>query len=541
MNHAQKAALAATFLLLTSLAARAQDFSQTQTAPAPTTPLIQQANDALAANDLPTALRLLTALNAQTPNNPQVLYDLGLTLEAMGPELLANTPPATAAPTPTPPTNTGERTPPDTSPPTQPATPELYYRAAIAADPTFPPPHAALGLLLARTGHPAQAHAELLTAANLSTIEPALKARTLRALARLDLEGYAPDPQTQASPQTKTPPNPALAATELLAALQLTPETPSDILLSAQIAEAESEASSDQTATDAAEKAYRRYLALRPQDPTATSALAHILLTTRRPAEAETLLTAALAANPNPNPNQQDPAPAQNPDPALTAQLARAYLADADPTKQSLATPLLEKLHATHPEDPNVARLLARVYLETGHPEQAEPLYAALIAAQTANYISTASQSGTTQANTATAAPKPTPQPIPDPTLLAARAEALIRLHRPGEAETLLKQAVANPSAFPTSEDFADAATTLAFAAAQIDDPRETLQALALRATVLPPSAATLFLEATANDTLHQTRQAVDLYTRFLAEAAGSLPDQESQARTRLAALTHRK
>jgi len=66
VNHAQKAALAATFLLLTSLAARAQDFSQTQTAPAPTTPLIQQANDALAANDLPTALRLLTALNAQT-------------------------------------------------------------------------------------------------------------------------------------------------------------------------------------------------------------------------------------------------------------------------------------------------------------------------------------------------------------------------------------------------------------------------------------------------------------------------------------------
>ena len=67
------------------------------------------------------------------------------------------------------------------------------------------------------------------------------------------------------------------------------------------------------------------------------------------------------------------------------------------------------------------------------------------------------------------------------------------------------------------------------------------LQALTPRATVLPPSAATLFLEATANDTLHPTRQAVDLYTKILAEAAGSLPDQESQARTRLAALTHRK
>jgi hypothetical protein len=40
---------------------------------------------------------------------------------------------------------------------------------------------------------------------------------------------------------------------------------------------------------------------------------------------------------------------------------------------------------------------------------------------------------------------------------------------------------------------------------------------------------------------LHQTSRAVDLYIRFRAEAVGSLPDQESQARERLAALTHRK
>jgi hypothetical protein len=499
VNHPQKIARTAAFLLLTPLAVNAQDFSQTQTAPAAATPLIEQANDApaaatplieqandaLAANDLSTALRLLTALNTQSPNNPQILYDLGLTLEA-----LANAPP----------TNNVERTT-DNAPPQQPSSPEAYYRAAIAADPTFPPPHAALGLLLARTAHPIQAHAELLTAANLPTIEPALKARTLRALARLDLEA--------------TPPNPTTAATELLAAIQLTSETPPDILLSAQIAEATPD-------LDAAKKAYRRYLALRPQDPTATSALAHILLTTSRPADAEALLSAALAANQNPNP--------QNPDPALTAQLARAYLADPDPAKQSLAIPLLEGLHAAHPADPNITRLLARVYLDTGHPDQAESLYAALIAAQTANKISPQSQNENQTAPT-----------HPDPTLLAARAEALIRLHRPGEAETLLKQAVADPSAFPTPADYADAATTLAFAATEIDDPRETLQALTLRATVLPPSPATLFLEATASDTLHQTSRAVDLYTRFLAEAAGSLPDQESQARTRLAALTHRK
>ena len=69
-----------TLLLATALPAMllAQDFSQTQTKPSPTAPLIQQANDALAAADLATAFRLLTTLNTQTPNNPQVLYDLSL-------------------------------------------------------------------------------------------------------------------------------------------------------------------------------------------------------------------------------------------------------------------------------------------------------------------------------------------------------------------------------------------------------------------------------------------------------------------------------
>jgi hypothetical protein len=68
-----------------------------------------------------------------------------------------------------------------------------------------------------------------------------------------------------------------------------------------------------------------------------------------------------------------------------------------------------------------------------------------------------------------------------------------------------------------------------------------TLQALTLRATVLPPSPSTLFLAATANDSLHQTHEAVDLYKKFLAEAKGTLPDQELQARQRLAALEHQK
>jgi Tfp pilus assembly protein PilF len=452
-------------LPLLTLYLPAQDFSHPDTRPAPETSLIQQANDALAAGDLPAALKILTALNTQVPNNPQVLYDLGLTLEA-----LESSPTAPAANTPN-----------SEAPNPQSPTAESCYRKSIDANPLFPAPHVALGLLLARTGHPAEARTHLATATTLPDIEPALKAHALRALARLDLNS--------------SPPNPTVASDELLAALSITPEQPEDIFLSAEIAEAAAD-------LPGAEHAYRRYLALpkNANDPQATAALAHILLAEHHPADAEALLTPALARSPG--------------NPSFTAQLAEAYLASGDDAKIPQATPLLEKLHAAHPDDANITRLLARVYLESGHPDQADPLYAALIAAQAAH---------------------------PDPTLLDNRAEALIRLHRPGEAEKLLKQAVADPAAFPSPAAFGDAATHLAFAASEIDDPRITLQALALRATVQQPSPSSLFLEATANDDLHQTAKAVQLYKQFLVAAGGSLPDQESQARQRIAALEHTK
>jgi predicted Zn-dependent protease len=465
----------ATLTLLTAsfLAAPAQNFSQPDSKPDPTAPLIQQANDLLAAGDYPAALKVLITLNAQTPNNPQILYDLGLATEALEDSTNATLNPQQATAN------------------LQPATisAETYYRKAIAANPLLPTPHVALGLLLARTNRPGEARDELLTATQVPDIAAALKARADRAIARIDLSG---------DPQRSEPANPAAAADALLAALQLTPEAPEDILLSAEIAEAAADLPS-------AEKSYRRYLAL-PQnvsDPQAIAALAHILLAERHPAEAETLLSPALATHPA--------------DPTLTSQLAAAYLASGDDTKIAQAAPLLRSLHAGHPQDANVARLLARLYVETGKSDQAEPLYAALISAQ--------SQSGTK----------------PDPTLLDERAEALIRLHRPGEAESLLKQAVANPTGFPTQTALGDAALHLAFAAMEIDDPKEALQALTLRSTVLPPSPSALFLEATADDTLHQSAKAVDLYRQFLAAAHGELPQQESQARQRLAALAAKK
>jgi thioredoxin-like negative regulator of GroEL len=457
------AAFQAIALVLAILPAvsRAQDFSHTETAPAPQTALIDQANDALSRADYTAALKLLTTLNTQTPNDPHVLYDLGLTLEAID------------LPAPQPATS-------NLQPAASSPTPESCYRQAIAADPLFSDAHVALGLLLARTAHPSpaqiiEARTQLLTATQIPDTDPTLKARAFRALARLDLGS--------------TPPNPPAAAADLLAALKLTPEQPDDILLSAQTADAAADLPS-------AEQAYRRYLAAAPQDTAATTALAHILLAEHHPADAEPCSpprsprNPAIPSSPRSSPRHTSP-PATQPKPP--SQLRS-----------------LRKLHAAHPADDSIARLLARVYVETGHPDQADPLYAALI-----------SQNETR----------------PDPTLLDDRADALIRLHRPAEAERLLKQATADPAAFPTPAAYGDALTHLAFAAAEIDDPRMTLQALSLRANVLQPSPPTLFLGATANDSLHQTRQAVDLYKQFLAAAHGDYPDQESQARQRLAAL----
>ena len=257
---------------------------------------------------------------------------------------------------------------------------EAWYRKSIAANPLFAASHVALGLLLARGGHSDEAHRELVTATRVADAEPVLKGRAYRALARLDEKS-----------------DPTSASAELLAALKVTAETPDDMLFAAEIAEAVPDFA-------VAEQAYRRYLAVNPDGPEAaatTASLAHVLLAEHHPAEAGSVLMPALAAHPG--------------DPTLTSQMAAADLSSGDPSKIAEAAPLLEKLHAEHPEDANIGRLLARVYLETGHAEQAEAMWAELISAQ--------SQGGTRV----------------DPTLLVDRAEALMRLHRPGEAETLLK------------------------------------------------------------------------------------------------------
>ena len=338
---------------------------------APQDPLRAQASQALDKRDYPTALKLLTALAETHPTDAHLLYDLASTQDA-----LAETPAQASAA-------------------------EATYRRSIAADATYLDPHLALGLLLARNGKLPEARTELAAATNLNTDNPLLKARAYRALARIDQSTRPSD-----------------ASTELLAALKLSPETPDDILLSGELAEASGD-------LPAAESAYRRILAADPQNADATAALTHLLIRQQKPDQAEAALTAALAKNPD--------------DPTLNAQLASLYEAQNQPDK---ALPLAEKLHTAHPDDANITRLLARLYSRNSQFDQAAALYASL-----------------SQRN---------PQ---DPTLVTDRADALIHLKNFAEAETILKRALSQPSAYPSKDDLGVAASHLAFAASANSDP----------------------------------------------------------------------
>jgi tetratricopeptide (TPR) repeat protein len=282
--------------------------------------------------------------------------------------------------------------------------------------------------------------------------------------------------------------NPTGATDELLAALKLSPETPEDILLAGELAEG----SGDPTS---AEAAYRRLMAADPENTDATAALVHLLIQQKKSDQAETLLNAAIAKHPDDTP--------------LNAQLASLYEAENKPEQ---ALPIVEKLHAAHPGDLDIARMLAHLYSANGQYDKAEPLYATLSAASPA-----------------------------DTSLIDDHADALIHLHNYAEAQAILTRALENPKAFPTNDDLGRAASHLAFAASNNNDPSATLRALDLRATVMPQTPSTLFLAATAHDKLHQVKQASDLYKQFLAVAKGQFPDEEWEARHRLIALEHTK
>ncbi len=341
------------------------------------------------------------------------------------------------------------------------------YRQAIAADPNSFESHLSLGLLLARQGNRTDARSELLAATTLDTGEagPALKARAWRALARIDQPG--PD----------DPKDTSQASDDLLEALKLSAETPSDTLLAASLADESGE-------YDAAAAAYRRVLAGDPKSVEANSGLAHVLIERKQFAEAEKLVRIALEQAPD--------------SPVLNAQLA-TVLAAQDKVE---ALPLLEKLHVAHPKDSAITRMLADVRADAGDAEGSDKLYVALLTTS------------------------------PDDTeLLVAHGQNLIRqLHYP-EALAAFDKATKLDSAD------GDAWSGLAFAASRLHQTSLALHALTERSKYLPEVPATYFLWATSYDTLNDTVAAITYYHHFLDSSAGKFPDQEWQSRQRLKVL----
>ena len=272
-------------------------------------------------------------------------------------------------------------------------------------------------------------------------------------------------------------PDVVAASDDLLQALKLTPETPDDALMAARLADMTNEDS-------AAEKAYRRVLQAQPDSPEAIAGLAHLLIAQKKYPEAQALLKPALDKSPT--------------DPALTAQMAAVLVAQDD----AGALPLLQQFHKSHPQDTTITRMLAKVLADAGEYADSDQFYITLLSA--------------------------TPG---DADLLAGHGQNLIRLNRYPEALKAFQQAT------DLDETNGQAWNGLAFAAFKTHQPEVTLHALTVRSKYLPENASIDFLWATAYDTLHDKKSAAAYYHRFLDSSGGKFPDQEWQARQRLALL----
>jgi pentatricopeptide repeat protein len=338
-----------------------------------------------------------------------------------------------------------------------------FYRKAIAADPRQFESRLALGLILAKEGD-SGAREQLQAAATLEPNPPnaTAKAQALRALAGL-VRITDPDVAKQA----------------LIDALRISPETPDDTLLAAEIAEASGD-------SEVAEQAYRRALNVAPQSSAAIAGLTHLLMAEKKYSDAEPVLKAALTRDPD--------------DPALNAQYAALLGAEG---KGNEAVTVLEKLHRLDPKDRSVTNMLADGYVQAGEIDKADTLYAELLAA--------------------------TPN---DAELESARGQVLIREGKYAEALLLLQKAA------KIREDDPDTWGGIAFTASKTSQPLLVLEALTMRSKFAAETPATYFLWATANDNLHRIKQALEYYRLFLSSASGKFPDEEWQARQRIVTLT---
>jgi tetratricopeptide (TPR) repeat protein len=392
----------------------------------------EQAESKIEQKDFAAARPLLLQFLSKNPNDARALFDLGYVEDADNHQDVA----------------------------------AADYRKAIAADPKQFEARMALGLLLAHDGKYDEAREQVQQATQLTPEPPnqAAQAEAFRTLARLDRTT-----------------DPTAARDALVEALKLSPETPDDLLLTAQIAEANDD-------TDLAQTAYQRVLAAHP-DPgltaAATGGLAQLLIKQKKYADAEPLLKTAIERDPR--------------DPALNAQLATALLAQG---KNDEALPVLETLRQLEPDNPAVDQMLADSYSEAGHPEKADPIYARMASANPGNEE-----------------------------ILAAQGENLVRERLYPQAQEVLQKAV------KLKPDDGDAWSGLAFAASENKQYQVALDALTMRSKYLAETPATYFLWATTCDNLHLSKRAQEYYRKFLAASDGKFPDQEWQAKHRLVAL----
>jgi Flp pilus assembly protein TadD len=401
-------------------------------------PELSTAEDKIEQKDFDGARPLVAQYLSKHPDDARALFDLGYMEEASGHDNAA----------------------------------VAKYLQAIAANPRQFESRLALGLLFVREGKQDEAREQLRQAAALASSAPTpeAQAEAFRELAALD---RTTDPEA--------------ARDALLSALKISPETPADLLLTAEIAEAAGDAGT-------AEEAYRRLLASLPESGSslaseAASGLAQILLQQQKYGDSEAVIRGALARFPG--------------EPTLNAQLAAALMGEG---KNEEALYLLQKVHDQEPRNGAVSQMLADAYVQSGHPEKADPVYAAM------------------------AQERPN-----DPVLLDAQGKNLILEAQYGRAQRVLEQAV------KLKPGDGEAWSELAFAASENRQYSRALEALSMRAKYLPETPSSYFLRATSYDKLHNNKAAEEAYRMFLAAAAGEFPDQERQAHERLAALARNR
>ncbi len=248
-------------------------------------------------------------------------------------------------------------------------------------------------------------------------------------------------------------------------------------------------------ALDAAAAEFTRAAELDPQSSEALAGIANLDMRAHRLPEAEAALRKFLAANP------------QNA--AAHLQLGRVLAAQ---NKNPEAAAEIESALKLQPGDLEAERELAGLHAAARQYDQAAQDYRALLQRDPGN-----------------------------PDLHFAYGTVLMDQHNFSAAEPEL---LAAARVKPTAEVLGN----LAVVAAENQHYPLVLQALDSRAKIVPESAGTWFLRATALDHMHEATQNPDMlkqaiagYKQFLAASNGRNPDNEWKARHRLIALEAKK